>query len=293
VLPDISECPIIWRGESMKKVVIVMVLAFMGALPVMANDGVLPSELFTGPAYEGTTLLSKAPIPWDYGLTASTEALYDTVEGGTILHIDQIPGGINQAWYLPGQYGAAAAPGLNRHYVYEDPTNPWDPQANANGYTIEMKLQVLDVVGAYGTPEDPYFGFGLYLGEGSQGNALYDLEIFKDCIKNAGAKLYIGDLTNAMHTLRILRYPGNWNDPLANVYFELYMDGTMFYTGKSIAVAAGYNQDWFYLGGLAGPVRADVKIDYIRTDFTGAYIPEPATLTLLAGGLGLLLRRRK
>jgi len=276
----------------MKKVVIVMVLALiMGALPVQASDGVRLSQNFTGPAYEGTTLLSAAPIPWDFSVTnKALEAQECSVEGGSILHINTI-GTTNLAWRLPGQYGANAAPPLNRHYTYEDPTNPWNPNADTVGYTFEVRMQVVNVIGAY----SDYYGFGMYIGEGSQGNGLYDLEIFNGSIKNSGNILYTGNLTDAMHTLRVLRYPGNkTTNPSATPYEELYIDGVKVFTGD-IAVGGSYDQDWFYLGGLAGLVQSDVKIDYIRTDFTGAYapVPEPATLTLLAAGLGLVWRRRK
>jgi hypothetical protein len=280
----------------MRKMVVIMTLALvMGVLPVQASDGVRLSADFTGPAYEGTTRLTVAPVPWDLSnLNTALETTYTTVEGGDILHHNTVGGSANLAWYLPGQYGANKAPVTNRHYTYEDASNPWNPNAANVGYTFEMKMQVLDVVGAYGTPEDPYFGFGLYLGEGNEGHGLYDLEIFENGIKNNGLWLYQGDLTNAMHTLRILRYAGDKTvNPLATPYVELYVDGAKAYTGD-ILVGAAYDQDFFYLGGLAGPVRADVKIDYIRTDFTGAYVvPEPATLSLLAMGLGLVWRRRK
>ncbi|OHB44330.1 MAG: hypothetical protein A2Y13_12765 [Planctomycetes bacterium GWC2_45_44] len=289
----------------MRNVVISLaVLAvIMGVSPVMAANRA--SEDFTGANFEGGTLMSLAPIPWDCMQTPAAEAAFSS-SNGSVLHADIIPTG-NLAWVLPGECGGAYAPAANRHYPnYPDPTainNPW--KANmavvqypapdytpiaGNGYTMEMRLQMLDSVAAYGV-----FGLGIYAGEGGDAS-LWDINIFKDKIMtSSGTVFYTGDLSDAMHTIRILRYGGGMAH---NPVMDLYVDGVLEYTATKDAggffYGCAWDQNWLYLGNMAGGARYDANIDYIRMDFTGAYtVPEPATLILLASGLGLAWRRRK
>jgi hypothetical protein len=227
---------------------------------------------FEGPHYEGTALPSSdATDPvWDLGAASPSEAAVAGSDG-QFLTLNVLSAG-SIAYYLPGPYGAEAAPEANRHYILADPENPWVPDNVTLGYTFELSTEVID--SAPGS-----WGYSLYWGEG-YGGALTHIQIFKDQItSHNGQVLYTGDLTGKQNRIRILRYPGRMDDPFANPYMELYVNRELVYTGypwngsTGIMFNAGPYQAWMFMGSLAGSARYHVKTDYLRMDFTGLYLP--------------------
>lgn len=271
----------------MRKNALIMLVLVMCAISNAAPKDVAD---FSGAWYTGDSVPDAATPVWDLG--GNTAAI--SASGG-MLHIDTLTGGyVSGAWYLPGAYGAEAAPLANRNYTQGDLTNPWNPEIVNTGYTVEMGFEMLDsAVGAY--------GLSLYIGEAYLGG-MYDVQIFKDKITYSGGTEYFsGDLTGGMHTLRLARNAGLNSTPAALPTIDMYVDGAKVFTIESYVLGgqiynSGPSQDYLYLGSLSGSANYDVLIDYIATDFTGAYapVPEPASMTILAfGAIAALIRRKK
>jgi len=272
----------------MKKIVwLMVVVGLLVSLPAWAT--MRDSADFVGVQYECSQVPTSASPIWD-----NAPSPYASSDGD-YLFIDVLNLGWGGAgWYLPGTWGTQYGEVGYRNYTQGDESNPWQPDFYNNGYTLEVSTQVLDsYAGTY--------GYSFYFGEAGHGG-LFDIEIFEDRITSGGAglTLYTGDLTSSQHQIRLVRYPGAADDPLASPYVELYVDGALHYTGGrssegGIIYGAAWDQDWLYMGSLSGGARYSVKTDYIRMDFTGAYtpVPEPLSLLLLAGGAVLAARKRR
>ena len=253
----------------MKKTVLIIICMIAVQTILFADTPVsIPRHSldFEGPAYEGAALPSSVdtnPI-WDLNTASPSEGAVATSDG-QFLTLNVLTGGFI-SYYLPGPYGAEAAPLGNRHYILADPNNPWVPD-NTLGYTFELSVEVIDSLP--GT-----WGFSLYWGEG-WGGALTHIQIFKDRITTHNNQvLYVGDLTGKQNRIRILRYPGRMDDPFANPYMEMYVNRQLVFTGgDGVMFGAGPYQAWMFMGSLAGSARYHVKVDYLRMDFTGLYTP--------------------
>ena len=244
----------------MKKCFLTVIVSLFLVVPAMAT--MRDSADFTGVMYEAAAVPDAATPVWDrgpYGYASSD---------GNLLSIDVLAAG-SVGWHLPGQWGADWVSPSN--YTQGDAGNPWNPDIYTAGYTVEISTEVLAAnAGAY--------GYVLYMGEAGHGGII-ELQIFTDQIKtSAGVVMYAGDLTGAQHIIRLVRYPGAVDDPFASPYVELYVDGSLEYTGGrtsegGVISSSAWNQDWFYMGSLSGSAHYHVRTDYVRMDFTGTYVP--------------------
>jgi hypothetical protein len=265
----------------------VLMVMFLVAFTLTTSAAIRDSADFEGVLYEADQLPHAASPVWDL---ASDTASVSTAGG--LLRIDTMAGG-SSSWYLPGAYGAESAPAANRNYTNGDLSNPFDPDIVNLGYTVEMSVEMLD--SSPGT-----FGLSLYWGE-ANGGALSDIQIFKDRITHSGGTVYYtGDLTGSQHRIRLSRQTGLNSTPSDLPEVDLYVDDAYVTTMESYTIGgtlanSAWNQDWMYLGSLAGVAQYDAEIDYIRFDFSGAYepVPEPASLILFGSGVVLYLRKRK
>jgi hypothetical protein len=238
--------------------------------PAALGEGRNSSD-FEGVLFECSTVPSQADPVWDILMPdpESAESAYSSSDG-SLLDINVLASG-SIGWALPGEYGAEYFANGTHNYSNADPDNPWNPDQSI-GYTLEISSQVIN-------SQPGTWGYCLYIGEANHG-ALINLQIFADRITSSdnSTTIYTGDLTGSQHKIRLVRNPGIMDDPFDSPSVDIYVDGSLVYSGGrsdegGIMSNSAWNQDWLFMGSLAGSARYHVKTDYIRMDFTGPYEP--------------------
>lgn len=180
----------------------------------------------------------------------------------------------------------SAAAGRSRYWDSATWVALSDP---AIGWTFEVSVRVDTAIDG-GLGGGANRAFQLWAGDGASGiggeSLLVTVGTDRTYSGMDGSPTLIdsNDNSNDFHVFRIAK------DANANV-FQVWRDGIQIGTNLS----PSYNDDDLYFGDGGGGNSGSGAFEYVRWDATGGYspvIPEPASLTLIAAGAGLVLKRR-
>jgi hypothetical protein len=250
----------------MKKVIVLMSVAFLASNTCVFGLVVKDSALFTTSSYEASTdrpEVEAAPwwtFPTPYGdINAATQS------AGTLHAYSDVSGYGPSAWYGQQPFGGYA-----------------------QGFTIETSIQI---IGAQNPANRRNFTIG-GVAVGGYGTLIIGATDAR--VEQTGTGYHeLGASVNndAQHIWRMANY---LNPITGGPVMQVWRDGVDMGT-HDVSWVNNTSSYSTWMGDLSGSCAGEWDLDYIRVDFTGAYapVPEPATISLLAlGGLALLRKRK-